>query len=152
MKLLICCLKSLTAYLNSINVYRWYGILVCMDLILSSIERIQPHYWWNISGLLHDKMNRKANIYDLWWISYVHQLMKIKTVLFIIAIFTLIFLFILLENPNINGDGGSSSNQPKLFQVELLDLCLIDRVVVNKPIHISTIEEKIGLIWQPWRK
>jgi hypothetical protein len=25
-------------------------------------------------------------------------------------------------------------------------------VVVNKPIHVSTIEEKIGPIWQPWRK
>jgi hypothetical protein len=33
-----------------------------------------------------------------------------------------------------------------------LDLCLTDRVVMNKAIHLSTIEERLGPIWQSWKQ
>jgi len=59
-----------------------------------------------------------------------------------------------MEILDINGDGGASSNQSKLSQAELLNLCLIGRVVVNKPIHLPTIEERLGEgpIWKPWKQ
>jgi len=39
-----------------------------------------------------------------------------------------------------------------LSQVELLDLCLVAKLAVNKPIHLSTIEERLCPLWQPGRQ
>lgn len=57
-----------------------------------------------------------------------------------------------MENLNLNDDGAMNANHPALSQAELLDLCLIGRVVVNKLVHLCTIEERLGSMWQSWRK
>lgn len=54
-----------------------------------------------------------------------------------------------MENLNINGDNGAASKQPNLTKAELLDLCLVGRVVVNKPVHLATLEARLGPIWEP---
>lgn len=53
-----------------------------------------------------------------------------------------------MERLNINGDQGGASKRPNLTQTELLDLCLVGRVMVN-PIHIATLEARLGPIWEP---
>lgn len=57
-----------------------------------------------------------------------------------------------MENLNINGDNGATSSLPQLSQAELLDLCLVGRVVVNKPIFLATLEERLGPMWDPKQK
>lgn len=54
-----------------------------------------------------------------------------------------------MENLNLNGDSSASANRPNLTQAELLDLCLVGRVMVKKPIHLATLEARLGPIWEP---
>jgi len=54
-----------------------------------------------------------------------------------------------MENLNINGDNSAASKRPNLTQAELLDLCLVGRVVINKPVHLATLEARLGPIWEP---
>jgi len=54
-----------------------------------------------------------------------------------------------MENLNIHGDNTSSSQKPTLTQAELSNLCLVGRVLVNKPVHLATLESRLGPIWEP---
>jgi len=54
-----------------------------------------------------------------------------------------------MENLNIHGDNGASSQRPNLTQAELSNLCLVGRILVNKPVHLATLESRLGPIWEP---
>jgi len=57
-----------------------------------------------------------------------------------------------MENLNINCDNSADGSMLKLTHAELLDLCLVCRVVVNKPIHLSTLEKRLDPMLEPRRQ
>jgi len=80
---------------------------------------------------------------------FIHCFMKTSLLFFIYIIFLTFILAKKMEYLNINGDNGAASQRSNLTQAELLDLCLVGRVVVNKPVHLATLEARLGPMWEP---
>jgi len=78
-----------------------------------------------------------------------HCSMRIILLLYTYLIFLTISSIKKMENLNINSDHGAASKKPNLTRAELLDLCLVGRVMINKPIHLATLEARLGPIWEP---
>jgi hypothetical protein len=83
---------------------------------------------------------------DLQLLVVSHCSMRFNVLFHTYIIFLIFFSATQMERLNINGEHGASSKRPNLTQAELLDLCLVGRVMVNKPIHLATLEARLGPI------
>lgn len=90
--------------------------------------------------------NYKFNLHLL---MFNQCLMKLNSLILVVLIIVHFIPLATMENLNINGDNASSSKRPNLTQAELLDLCLVGRIMVNKPVHLVTLEARLGPIWEP---
>lgn len=85
----------------------------------------------------------------MFWSIITHYPMRYIFLLYTYIAFLTFFPAKQMERLNINGDQGGAPKRPNLTQAELLDLCLVGRVMVNKPIHIATLEARLDPIWEP---
>jgi hypothetical protein len=113
-------------------------------LLIMKISTLLVKIWLSLVFIYNEPYK---NVLQL--LVVIHCSMKVN-VLFHIYIVILIFLSATqMERLNINGDHGVASKRPNFTQAELLDLCLVGRVMVNKPIHLATLEARLGPIWEP---
>lgn len=122
-----------------LGLYGLHNILLSMN-ILTLLMKIRLSF----SSLCTE--NYKFNLYLL---MFNQCLMKLDSIILVVLIIVHLILRATMENLNINGDTASSSKRPNLTQAELLDLCLVGRILVNKPVHLATLEARLGPIWEP---
>jgi len=140
---------SYIGYLLSRIWYRWYPSFYGYYLILIALDQssLMMKIWWKRTG-----MRSVNSIYAWCLVWYMYQFMKNISAYILFTTLIILFYLNIMESLNLNDDGRASNSQPNLSQAELLDLCLVAKVVVNKPIHLSTIEGRLGPLWDPWRR
>jgi hypothetical protein len=79
----------------------------------------------------------------------IHYSLRYNLPLSTYIIFLIFFSITQMENLSLNGESSAIAKRPNLTQAELLDLCLVGRVMVNKPVHLATLEARLGPIWEP---
>lgn len=122
-----------------LGLYGIHNILLSMH-----ISTLFMKIWLPFSSFCHEAYKPSTHLSVI-----TQSLMNQSSPTLIFLSIAILILFKQMENLNINGDSGSSSKRPNLTQAELLDLCLVGRIVVNKPVHLATLEARLGPIWEP---
>ncbi|MCH81611.1 DUF4283 domain protein, partial [Trifolium medium] len=67
-------------------------------------------------------------------------------------IFTFIYLFMFcatMENLNIHETQNTNANTKNLTPAELLDCCLVGKLLINKPIRFNALKDRLATLWKP---
>ncbi|KEH25633.1 DUF4283 domain protein [Medicago truncatula] len=122
-----------------LGLYGLQSILLIMNIFILLVK-----IWLSLTFVCSETYKNETHL-----LVFIHCFMKSSLLFFTYILFLTFISIKKRENLNINGDNGAASHRPNLTQAELLDLCLVGRVVVNKPVHLATLEARLGPIWDP---